>query len=72
MDVKVKPFDVPRKVYLDLPQEYTGIRGGAFTQATAVSLDSLSVKDLDKLCEDFRIAVFKAAGKNDPSYRAYF
>jgi hypothetical protein len=71
MEVELQPFDVPSKVYLKIPAQYTGIRSPSMNVAPFIPLSEVPVEDLNKLCEDFRISVFKAAGKHDNSYRAY-
>jgi len=59
--VEVQPFPVPTGVAL---VQQPGLRQDGFRPAPTLKLTELSPIDLDRMCEEFRTAVFEAAGYN--------
>lgn len=59
IEVDIKPFEVPGAVE-------TKISPGSRAAAKLFSLSELDPETLDKLCSDFRKAVFDKAGKRMP------
>lgn len=60
--VEVRPFEVPGFVAV-------GIAGDT-KEASALPLSVLDSNDLDRLCRQFRNAVFEKAGKEQPPEQA--
>ena len=69
IEINVKPFDVPETVRLD--ENHFAFPNTIFDMMfetngernVTVPIAMLSVKDLHKLCDDFRDSVFENAGK---------
>lgn len=59
--VEVQPFPVPTGVAI---VQKPGLRQDGFRSAPTLKLTELSPIDLDRMCEEFRTAVFEAAGYN--------
>ena len=60
IDVELQPFMVPNFVRL------CAARAENEKEADAIPLSALDSMTLDRLCDDFRDAVFKKAGKQQP------
>lgn len=56
LELHIKPFNVPNYVLASIPGQ----------DDTTIPLKQVSADDLDKLCDDFRNAVFRNAGKQQP------
>ena len=61
VNLKLKPFTVPTEVFVDTKP---GLRQDGIRPLPALKLTELSPVDLDAMCEEFRTAVFEAAGYN--------
>jgi len=64
VNVELVPFDVPTGVHI---KRAPGRREDGFFAAKPMALTELSPMVLDAMCEEFRTAVFEAAGYN-PSF----
>jgi hypothetical protein len=66
MDLKLKihAFTVPNSVTLEMP---TGLRQDGMQRLPRVYLKELNENLLSDLCDEFRLNVFKEAGKADPN-----
>lgn len=64
MQVPIKPFTTPNFVILDIPERS---KQAGFQELQCLPIKDVDVETLDKLCQDFREAVFTKAGKPDPS-----
>lgn len=62
LEVELKPFIVPNNVIIEPKKGY----GDQSEASTIIPLIGLDPRTLDKLCEEFRDAVFKKAGKQQP------
>lgn len=61
--VKLKPFDVPRRVYvIDAPKT----KSEGMHPLTGFNLTELSPETLSDLCDEFRATAFAIAGLVDP------
>ncbi|MFA6132518.1 MAG: hypothetical protein WC869_00725 [Phycisphaerae bacterium] len=56
--MNTKPFMVPNFVTLDL--------AGCVHEEPTVPLKAVDAETLSKMCDEFRAAIFKKAGKKDP------
>jgi len=63
LEIEIKPFTVPNFV---VAVEEPKPRQEGFKSSEGIPLSALDSKTLDKLCEDFRDAVFQKAGKEQP------
>lgn len=63
IEVKVKPFIVPRTVYLDMPPRP---KQEGLCVPQHYYLKDLDASTLSKLCDEFRKNVFELAEKQDP------
>lgn len=64
-NMKLKPFQVPNFVILELPNR---VRQEGFSGDTpTIPLMNLDVATLDEMCNEFRSEVFRKAGKQDPN-----
>lgn len=61
VQVELKPFPVPDCVFL---KTQPGLRQHGMQAVPTLQLTELSPVDLDAMCEEFRTAVFNAAGYN--------
>ena len=68
--IGLEPFNIPTKVYLDMPKPTTEEPIG-LTNRLHMNLDQLTPELLDALCNQFRQDVFEFAGKIDPKYLEY-
>ena len=63
IEVKLKPFNTPNYVIVDEPAK---LREEGFTEGRKFSLSELDADTLSRMCYDFRIEIFKKAGKREP------
>lgn len=61
IQLELNPFQVPSRVTVKMKP---GSREDGFRPPVELKLTELSPVDLDVMCEEFRTAVFKAAGYN--------
>lgn len=61
ISVELSPFPVPTGVTMI---QKPGLRQDGFRPAPQLKLSDLSPATLDAMCEEFRTAVFEAAGQN--------
>ncbi len=64
INMKLKPFQTPNFVSLDLPPRPR--QAGFNAEPPTLPLKELDAEALSALCEDFRAEVFRKAGKVDP------
>lgn len=64
LKVTLKPFTVPNFVIIETPPGRR--QDGVDFESPKVALNDLEPEDLDRLCEEFRRAVFDKAGKCQP------
>ena len=64
IEVKLKPFQVPNFVLAD---EGPRPKQDGFVEGKSYSLSDLDAVTLRKMCDEFTAAVFKKAGKSQPS-----
>lgn len=60
IELKLRPFPIPDGVTIDRPP---GLRQDGFIPAPVLKLGELDEETLEQLCEQFKDAVFKKAGK---------
>jgi len=60
LELELQPFEVPYAVFID---NKPVLRQNGFLTREFIPLSDLSEATLDKLCEEFRLEVFKRAGR---------
>lgn len=63
MKIKTRPFNVPNFV---LQEAKIRPRSDGFHEAPSFPLSDFDADELSQMCDEFRAAVFKKAGKQDP------
>lgn len=66
MQVQLTPFSVPKYAYQMMPAQP---RQAGYSPAPTFLLSELEPEVLAEMCDDFRLRVFKQAGKVDPALR---
>jgi hypothetical protein len=66
IELKLRPFPIPDGVVIDRPP---GLRQDGFIPAPVLKLGELDEETLEQLCEQFREAVYKKAGKESPKLK---
>ena len=61
--IKIKPFTVPRTVYMDLPPRP---KQEGMTVPQHYFVKDLDAETLSQLCDEFRKSIFELAEKTDP------
>ena len=73
LDIKVTPFAVPDFVILDeetiLGENMLTLLFPDADNNLHIPLDRLTQNDVEKLCQEFKVAVFEKAGITLPVYR---
>lgn len=63
IELQVRPFTVPNFVIAENPNPDAA---GEFTKEGGFPLSMIDANTLDRMCDEFRDAVFKKAGKSPP------
>jgi len=64
IELKLRPFTVPNFVSVEMPAQP---RQNGFKEAPSFALHELPPETLDRMCREFRVAVFAKAMKKEPT-----
>lgn len=65
LELELRPFTVPNFVLVDPPIKQEG--STVDSDATSYPLEAIDAETLDRMCDQFRDAVFKKAKKQQPA-----